>query len=65
MWIAPSLQYLPARIVIRQDADTWIDLVLDELPLQEAATPPAAASAPALPAAPAEAASPFADLPPR
>jgi hypothetical protein len=36
MWFAPSLQYLPARILIRENADTWIDMVLDELPLQAA-----------------------------
>ena len=32
MWIAPSLQYLPARIRIRQDADTYIDLLLERKP---------------------------------
>ena len=26
IWFAPRLRYLPARIVIRQDADTWLDL---------------------------------------
>ena len=36
MWTAPSLQYLPVRIVIRQDADTWVDLLLDRLPVQAA-----------------------------
>lgn len=35
MWIAPALQYLPVRIVVRQDADTWIDLLLERLPQQE------------------------------
>lgn len=44
MWVAPTLQYLPARIVIRQDADTWVDLMIASLPLQ-AAEPAAAASA--------------------
>ena len=32
IWIAPSLQYLPARIRIRQDADTYIDLLLERKP---------------------------------
>ncbi len=32
MWIAPSLQYLPARIRIRQDADTYIDLLIERKP---------------------------------
>ena len=33
-WFAPSLQYLPVRIRIRQDEDTWVDLVMDKLPQQ-------------------------------
>lgn len=36
MWVAPSLQYLPVRIVIRQDADTYVDLLLEQLPRQAA-----------------------------
>jgi hypothetical protein len=43
-WFAPSLQYLPVRMLIRQDAETYIDLMIDRLPLQ-AAQPEAAASA--------------------
>jgi hypothetical protein len=43
-WFAPSLQYLPVRMLIRQDAETYIDLMIDRLPLQ-AAQPAAAASA--------------------
>jgi hypothetical protein len=39
VWIAPTLQYMPARIVIRQDAETYVDLLLDRLPEQAAATP--------------------------
>ena len=35
VWIAPSLQYLPVRIVIRQDADTFVDLLLTRLPQQD------------------------------
>ena len=34
MWIAPSLQYLPVRIVVRQDAETYIDLQIERLPEQ-------------------------------
>jgi hypothetical protein len=44
-WFAPSLQYLPVRLLIRQDADTYIDMMIDRLPLQ-AVQPEAAASAP-------------------
>jgi hypothetical protein len=36
MWFAPSLQYLPVRIRIQQDADTFVDLMLDAAPLQAA-----------------------------
>lgn len=39
MWFAPQLQYLPVRIRIRQDADSYIDLLIDRLP--EQATAPA------------------------
>ncbi len=34
MWIAPSLQYLPVRIVIHQDKDTFLDMLISRLPLQ-------------------------------
>ena len=37
-WVAPSLQYLPVRIVIRQDAETFVDLLLKQLPQQAAAS---------------------------
>jgi hypothetical protein len=36
VWFAPTLQYLPVRIRIQQDADTFIDLVMDAAPLQAA-----------------------------
>ncbi len=36
MWVAPSLQYLPVRILIRQDAETYVDLTIDRLPEQAA-----------------------------
>jgi hypothetical protein len=32
MWFAPQLRYLPVRIRIRQDAETYIDLVLSRRP---------------------------------
>lgn len=42
IWFAPTLQYLPVRIRIQQEAGTFVDLMLDAAPLQAAA----AASAP-------------------
>jgi hypothetical protein len=36
MWFAPSLQYLPVRFVVRQDADTFADLLIERLPQQAA-----------------------------
>jgi hypothetical protein len=36
VWLAPTLQYLPVRILIRQDADTFVDLMLKGAPLQAA-----------------------------
>ena len=35
-WVAPSLQYLPVRILIRQDAEIYIDLLIERLPEQAA-----------------------------
>ncbi len=37
IWIAPSLQYLPVRILIRQNPSTWVDLMLENPPMQAAA----------------------------
>jgi hypothetical protein len=34
IWVAPSLQYLPVRILIRQDAETFVDLLVERLPQQ-------------------------------
>lgn len=34
LWIAPSLQYLPVRILLRQSAEVWVDLQLEQAPLQ-------------------------------
>ncbi|MEY2685815.1 MAG: hypothetical protein RL375_13 [Pseudomonadota bacterium] len=36
MWLAPSLQMLPARIRIEQDASVWADLLLSRSPEQAA-----------------------------
>ncbi len=36
IWIAPSLQYLPVRILIRDGKAHWIDLSLEKPPLQSA-----------------------------
>ncbi len=33
-WVAPTLQNLPIRIVIRQDEATYVDLLLERLPQQ-------------------------------
>jgi hypothetical protein len=45
MWFAPALQYLPVRIKIRQDAETYIDLLVDRLP-EQAGPEPAVPSSP-------------------
>lgn len=37
MWVAPSLQYLPVRIIVRQDELTYIDMLIERLPQQAAA----------------------------
>ncbi len=39
-WFAPSLQYLPVRIVIRRGADEFIDLMIERLPQQAEEVPP-------------------------
>jgi hypothetical protein len=36
VWLAPSLQYLPVRFLIRQDERTFVDLMLKAPPLQSA-----------------------------
>ncbi len=36
VWFAPSLQYLPVRILIRQDEQTFVDLMIERLPQQAA-----------------------------
>ncbi len=44
VWFAPSLQYLPVRIRIRQDEETYIDLMMDAAPLQAAPAAPTPAA---------------------
>ncbi len=39
VWFAPTLQYLPVRIRIEQDPETYVDLVMDAAPLQAAPEP--------------------------
>ena len=39
MWLAPTLQYLPVRILIRQDRDNYADLLIERLPQQAADAP--------------------------
>ncbi len=34
LWFAPSLQYLPVRLRIRQDDETYVDLLIESRPLQ-------------------------------
>lgn len=41
MWIAPSLQYLPAKILLRQDAENYGELILNSRPLQSGPPPQA------------------------
>ncbi len=36
LWVAPALQNLPVRLLIRQDAETYVDLLITSLPLQAA-----------------------------
>ena len=50
IWFAPTLQYLPVRILIRQGVDSWIDLTLERPPLQAAAAAGVPAPGPATPA---------------
>ena len=43
-WMAPTLQYLPVRVLIQNDEQNLADLKLDTLPLQAAPAPDGAAS---------------------
>ena len=36
MWFAPALEYLPVRIRIHQDAETFVDMTIERAPLQAA-----------------------------
>ena len=44
IWTAPSLQYLPVRILVPIDDKNFADLSLDALPLQAAPVPEVAAA---------------------
>ena len=33
-WVAPGLQYLPVRLRINQDAETYLELVIERKPQQ-------------------------------
>jgi hypothetical protein len=46
VWFAPSLQFLPVRILIRQDVDNYVDLMIERLPQQAGPTPPPAPANP-------------------
>lgn len=58
-WFAPSLQYLPVRIRIRQDEASFIDLTLERLPQQGDASAPGAVPGPGSGAVPAPAGRPL------
>jgi hypothetical protein len=58
-WFAPSLQYLPVRIRIRQDEASFIDLTLERLPQQGDASALGTASRPGSGAVPAPAGRPL------
>ena len=45
VWFAPTLQYLPIRLLIRQDESTYVDMMIERLP-EQAVAAPAEASAP-------------------
>lgn len=36
IWVAPTLQYLPVRLLLRLNPETWLDLMLAGRPLQAA-----------------------------
>lgn len=42
IWVAPSLQYLPIRMLLRMGQDTYLDMQMDKAPQQSAAGAPAA-----------------------
>ena len=55
MWFAPSFQYLPVRIKITLNADTWVDMMIEKIEQGQApatATTPVTPSIPASPTAP-------------
>lgn len=40
IWVAPSLQYLPIRMLLRQGAANYLDMKMDKMPQQAAAPSP-------------------------
>ncbi len=42
VWFAPSLQYLPIRMLFRQGPETFLDLRMDRAPQQKMGSPPPA-----------------------
>ena len=46
MWFAPSLQYLPVRIRITMNTDTWVDLQIEKIEQADRATAAAPAGKP-------------------
>lgn len=43
IWVAPSLQYLPIRMLLRQGAANYLDMTMDKMPQQATAASPEAA----------------------
>lgn len=54
LWIAPSLQYLPIRMLIRQGPSNYLDMRMDRAPQQASASASAASAPSPSPAPPAE-----------
>jgi hypothetical protein len=40
IWVAPSLQYLPIRMLLRQGAANYLDMKMDKMPQQALAPLP-------------------------
>jgi hypothetical protein len=62
MWFAPSFQYLPVRIKITLNAETWVDMMIEKI---EQGRAPATATTATTPVTPATPASPTAPPPDR
>lgn len=53
MWFAPSFQYLPVRIKITLNAETWVDMMIEKIEQGQAPATATTATTPATPVAPA------------